>query len=243
MLNRLKFIPENADTEEPMVTAKHKILCVEDDAAVRQALKEILLEDGFLVDQAATLREAREKLTQSRYSAVLLDLNLPDGRSFDLCRELRADSPTLPIVIVTAHTDEGNAVRGLSNGATDYVRKPFGRMELLQRVRNLIRSQSAEIVQGDLRVEPDGRRAWVGKKEVTLTPSEFAILVALIRHHGEAVSVDQLLDALGDEGERDAVVIRTHVSRLRNKLKNNGEKQQRIVPVYGWGYRLEKKAA
>jgi DNA-binding response OmpR family regulator len=176
----------NPDTSLP----GFRVLVVEDDESLGTALVGVLAADGHEVRWARSAGDGR-RLMSDLPDLVLLDLGLPDGDGFDLCTAMRERSAAVVIVVVTARTDEADAVRALDGGADDFVLKPFRPVELLARLRAHLRRRGAidmpEVRVGPVRVDPRSRRVWVGDVEIVLRPKEYELLAVLIAAAGEAV--------------------------------------------------------
>ena len=215
----------------------YTILLVEDDAALRGGLRELFEREGYKVAQAASAREARERLSQD-VDLIVLDVTLPDGDGVALCRAWRAAGVRQNILFLTAKDEEFDVVRGLDAGGNDYVTKPFRMMELLSRMRALLRrSDNAGAVEARGGFEIDAERMQVKKDGQTLplTLTEYRILAALIRQSG-VIPRDRLLDALWDSDGRfiDDNTLSVHVSRLREKIG-----AEHIRTIRGVGYQWE----
>lgn len=223
-----------------------RILLVDDDVALGNQLKELLTDDGYLVSWVKNLAEARTVFQSKVFVAILLDVNLPDGSGFDFCRELRNDAHPIPIIFFTARTDEFSAVRGLSLGATDYLRKPFAGKELLIRLRRFAGDRSTPLEVGKLVLRPEERKAFIAGKEIKLTPTEYWLLFLLAREPGRVVTKQRLLETIDQEGAVSESSLATYLGRLRKKLQAV-DRRLHIRSVYGEGYRFEeeirKKAA
>lgn len=214
-----------------------RILLLEDDPLIGETIRRDLEEEGYRVTWVRTVAEARGRRACD-FDLLLLDVTLPDGNSFDVCRRAREEAPAVPVLFITARTDEESAIRGLSLGAADYLRKPFGRRELLLRLSRFLKERSGTLEFGELVVRQDQHRVYRGEEELSLTPREYALLVALMRRGGEAVSREALVSALGDEVLIEDKTLNSYLSRLRTKLRGGA----RIEAVPGLGYRLEKAA-
>jgi two-component system response regulator RegX3 len=216
-----------------------KILIVEDEDAIAQPLADGLRREGFEVDRVATGGEA---LDAPEPDLVLLDLRLPDVDGLTVCRELRARSD-VPIIVVTAKSEEVDRVVGLEVGADDYVVKPFGLRELIARIRAVSRrtrrrgegEADESLVVGALLVDPRAHRATLEDRELALTAKEFALLELLARDPGAVVSRERILAEVWDTTwYGSAKTIDVHVASLRRKLGDPGW----IETVRGIGLRL-----
>jgi DNA-binding response OmpR family regulator len=223
----------------------HKILVVEDEPDLLDLVVYNLKKEGFKPVRAETGEKALELARDERPDLILLDLMMPGLDGLEVCRRLRASEATadIPIVMVTARAEEGDAVLGLSMGADDYVKKPFGVKELLARVRSVLRRAGAvadpaskPIRVDDLEVDPAKHEVRVRGQDVVCTPTELRLLHHLVRNRGRVFSRQQLLDkAVGT----DVIVIDrnidVHVATLRKKLLDYGS---RIVTIRGVGYKF-----
>ncbi len=222
--------------------ATYQVLLVEDDKLIAKSLRMSLPYKGFEVTVCESVREGLESFRSRRFDLALLDLNLPDGNGMDLCREIRRTDEAIPILMLTARIDEDSAVRGLEEGADDYVRKPYGVQELAARMTRLLerkRKAPPPLRFGALRVDLQKRQVWAGEQELNLGRREFEILALLVRKSGDVVTRADILDVLGEEAEIYDRTIDSHLSHIRKKLKSAGETGVQIAPVYGVGYRLE----
>ena len=214
-----------------------RILVVEDEDSIAEPLVAGLRREGFTVTRAATAAAA---LAADAGDVVLLDLRLPDGDGFDVCRQLRARSD-VPIIVVTARGEESDRVAGLELGADDYVVKPFGLRELIARIRAVTRRATSArgrggVLQvGPLLVDERARRAQLDGRELELTPKEFELLAALARDPGAALSRRRLLEEVWHTSwYGSAKTIDVHIAALRRKLGDPGV----IETVRGVGFRL-----
>ncbi len=223
-----------------------KILLVEDDRTLLAALQFNLEKDGHDV---VAVRDGQDALTSAREAApdlVILDLLLPGMHGFDVCRALRRDS-TVPIVILSAKTEEVDRIVGLELGADDYVTKPFGMQELISRVRaHLRRAHQAPrsepervLVDGDLEVDLDRHAVTRANRAVSLKPKEFELLAFLMRRPGWTFTRDQLLQHVwGYEAFGRTRTVDVHISELRSKIEDDPQHPVRILTVRGTGYRF-----
>ena len=210
------------------------ILLVEDDAALRSGLVELLGREGYDVAQAATAREARQRLTAD-IDLIVLDVTLPDGDGVSLCQEWRAAGVRQGILFLTAKDEEFDVVRGLDAGGNDYVTKPFRMMELLSRVRALLRRGDEKAARGGIAIDESRLQVTKDGQSVPLTLTEFRILSLLARRHG-VVARERLLEALWDDGGKyiDDNTLSVHVSRLREKIG-----AEHIRTIRGVGYQWQ----
>ncbi|MFO7679392.1 MAG: response regulator transcription factor [Chloroflexota bacterium] len=222
-----------------------KILIVEDETRIIRTLRLYLEQAGFAVSALEDGARAVEVARKERPLLILLDLNLPGKDGLDICRELRRES-SVPIIMLTARTEEMDRLIGLEIGADDYIVKPFSPREVVARVRAVLRRANGSDAEpdtlraGDLLLDCASRRVWLGAEDLSLTQSEFDILAALTRHQGRVLSRLQILEAtqgIAYEGfERS---IDQHIKNLRRKLRCCAGDTPIIQTVYGVGYRLD----
>jgi len=221
-----------------------RILVVDDEPDLLELVRFNLSQAGFEVETAATGREALERLEASPPDLVILDLMLPDVSGNDICRQIRGDPALaeLPIVMLTAKSEEVDRVVGFELGADDYVAKPFSPRELTLRVRAVLRRRASapgpgrSIEHGMLRVDPERHRCFVQEQEIELTAKEFRLLATLMSRPGRVMTRERLLDEVwGSEITVTSRTIDTHLKRLREKLGPAGDL---IETVRGVGYRF-----
>ena len=242
-----------------------RVLVVDDEPAIREALRFALVKDGFAAAAASSLREAKAKLAAEAIDLIVLDLVLPDGFGLDFLKTLRSSSD-VPVIVLTSRDEEEDRLLGLSLGADDYVVKPFSPREVAARVRAVLRrarvssapTSSESETEGDesgrisdesqaplegprgLRVEPRTRRAFVGEAPLSLSRTEFNLLATLLRAPGAVFERQHLLDAVWGQdvvvGERTVDV---HIKALRRKLDEAAAGAGELIEtVRGVGYRL-----
>ena len=220
------------------------LLVVEDDAEMRGVLSLALQGHGFDVKEAISGAEALRLIHHRTPDAAIVDLGLPDMDGLDLIARIRA-AHELPIIVLSARTDEQAQVRALDSGANDFVTKPFRERELLARVRVALRKQlplgqaATSITLGDMRIELASRRVFVASLEVKLTRTEFELLDALARKAEQVVTHGQLLRAVwGADYVNEIHYLRVYVKLLRQKLEADPTKPKRLLTALGVGYRL-----
>ncbi|WP_177920223.1 response regulator transcription factor [uncultured Eubacterium sp.] len=216
-----------------------KIFLLEDDAYLRDGLSEMLSGQGYAVTATETISQARGIIASCVFDLIILDVMLPDGSGLDLCASLRASGVTSPILFLTACDDEINIVKGLDSGADDYVTKPFKLLELMSRVRALIRrsGNNLSLVSSDgIVIDMNNMTVKKNNETIFLTKTEFQILCCLIRNSGVIVTRDTLLKNIWDESGNFIYdnTLSVHMSRLREKIGF-----EHIVTVRGVGYRWE----
>lgn len=218
------------------------ILVVEDDPGIRTALIRSLTDRGHAVTSSQTGLGGLQQAIDDRPDLVILDLGLPKLDGVEVCRKLRA-AGDVPILILTARTDTGDRVEGLDAGADDYLVKPFSYVVLLAHVRALlrrgVRDRPAELIAGDLVVDPAARTCRRGDTEITLTSRELSVLEFLLRRAGEVVSKSEIVEHVWDmHFDGDLNVVEVHVSALRRKIDTPFDRHA-IYTVRGSGYRLD----
>ena len=210
-----------------------KILLVEDDAALRGALEELLCREGYDVVKASNVRSAREGLDATA-DLVILDVGLPDGDGVELCRSWRSEGVQTPILFLTAKDEEMDVVRGLDSGGNDYVTKPFRMQELLSRIRALLRRNQRDttITRSGITLDTTKLQATRNGEILLLTVTEYKILAKLISSRS-IITRAVLLEALWDLDSRfvDDNTLSVHVSRLREKIGGS-----HIKTIRGVGY-------
>ncbi len=217
-----------------------RLLVVEDEEDLVDALRVGLVRAGYAVDVAYDAPAAHEKLQVNSYDLVLLDLNLPGGDGFQLCRAVRAAGQGARIIMVTARDRLDDRVRGLDEGADDYLVKPFAFPELLARVRALLRRDTggtSVLEVGLLRIDTARMEVSLGGRDLALTPKEYGVLHYLMTRPGHVVSSEELLEHVWDEhADPFTNTVRVTVGNLRRKLQAEGL----IETVISRGYRLKE---
>jgi DNA-binding response OmpR family regulator len=219
-----------------------KLLLVDDDAALANALRRGLTAEGFAVEVAADGLEGIWRGREGSYDLILLDIMLPGAHGYRVCAELRSSGVRTPILMLTAKDGDLDEAEALDTGADDYLRKPFSFPVLVARVHALLRRASlgdpAPLTVGDLRLDLRARRAVRAGVAVPLTAREFELLTFLVRRAGRVVSKQEILAGVWDDAfEGDPNVVEVYVARLRRKLDDPGG-PRRIETVRGMGYRL-----
>jgi two-component system, OmpR family, KDP operon response regulator KdpE len=225
------------------MSARERILTCDDDPQITRALATILRDAGYEVLNAATAEEALDRAALDRPHLAIIDLLLPDEHGLELCRRLREWSE-IPILVLSAISDEQTKIEALDQGADDYLTKPFGAGELVARVRAALRRAGLDV--SEPRVEVDGltvdlaaRAVWVDGAEVHLTPTEFSLLRVLVLNRGMLMTHRQLLNEVRGPHYADATaVLRTHIANLRSKLTRRGKGTDQIRTESGVGYRF-----
>lgn len=215
------------------------ILVIEDDRTIGKSLVQGFHEAGHECDWAINGRTGLEKARSQQADVIVLDLMLPEIPGLTVLGMIRAEGINTPVIILTAKGAVNERVDGLQTGADDYLVKPFAFVELKARVEAVCRRSSKrpspQLESGDLKLDLSNHRAYLGQREIELTPTEFSIMELLLRHDGQVVTRKMLCEHVwGFEWDGPTNVIEVHVTRLRKKLDRNG--QSRINTVRGRGY-------
>jgi len=226
-----------------------RLLLIDDDERLTGMLGDYLRQAGHDGEVAPSLAAGRQRLAQSDFDALVLDLMLPDGDGLDLCRELRAAprGHALPVLMLSARGEPLDRIVGLELGADDYLAKPFEPRELLARLKALLRRAvppaADEILRfGRLEIDPGSRQARLAGRACELTSYQFDLLMVLARASGRVLSRDQIMDALqGHALEAFDRSIDVHVSRIRAAIEDDPRQPRRILTVRGAGYVFAKK--
>jgi two-component system phosphate regulon response regulator PhoB len=226
--------------------AKPTILVVEDEAPLLTLLRYNLEKQGFRVEEAADGQEALLRVAETRPDLILLDWMLPALSGLEVCRQIRRRPATrdLPIIMVTARTEDQDAVRALDTGADDYIAKPFAMEALLARIRALLRRSGAVPVKGrlswqDIVMDQDAHRVTRAGRALHLGPTEYRLLEFFLQHPGRVFSREQLLDAVwGRDIHVEPRTVDVHIRRLRKAVNGEGEADV-IRTVRSAGYALD----
>ena len=230
-----------------------QLLLVEDDDAIAGALRLHLEEAGYRLHREADGLKAMAAIDSQRWDMVLLDLMLPGADGWDVCRHLRARHADVPVIMLSARSAEAHRVLGLELGADDYLAKPFSMLELVARVRALLRRieqmraspvVTAELRFGPFRLNTLRRELLRDGQIVALTLREFDLLTFMVRHPGRAFGRGELLERVwGAAFNGYEHTVNSHINRLRTKIEVDPREPRRIVTVWGVGYRFEEPAA
>ncbi len=216
---------------------RNKLLLVEDDLFLRSGLTELMDQSGYTTDACASLQEARRHVENSVYDLIVLDIGLPDGDGIGLCKAWRLAGIRTPILFLTACDEEIQVVRGFDAGGDDYVTKPFRMLELLSRIRALLRrSAPAAFVCSGLEIDTERMTVRKNAETVLLTPIEFRLLSAILRAGSRVMTREKLLEDIWDMGGQfiDDNTLSVHISRLREKIGPEYIRTVRGVG-YQWG--------
>lgn len=231
-----------------------KLLVVDDEESILTLLQFNLEQGGFDVELAMDGKEALLKATEERFDLIVLDLMLPEMNGLEVCKELRQNKVTTPILMLTAKDDEFDKVLGLELGADDYLTKPFSPREVVARVRAILRRTRAaappekeeaenKLTIGNVNIYPDNYEVFLHGEALELTPKEFELLLYLMSNKGRVLTRDQLLNAVWNyDFVGDTRIVDVHISHLREKIEPNTKKPVYIKTVRGLGYKLEDPA-
>ncbi|SAL60789.1 two component transcriptional regulator [Caballeronia peredens] len=230
-----------------------RILIVEDDMHIADVLSLNLRDERYEVVHSADGAEGLRLLEQGGWDALILDLMLPGVDGLEICRRARAMTRYTPIIITSARSSEVHRILGLELGADDYLAKPFSVLELVARVKALLRRVDAvakdsrldtgRIEVSGIAMDPLAREAWVDGARIELTPREFDLLYHFARHPNKVFSRMDLLNAVwGYRHEGYEHTVNTHINRLRAKVEKDASDPKRILTVWGHGYKLATQA-
>lgn len=222
-----------------------KLFVLEDDAAIGMGLSYSLKNEGYDVTVAKNVKSAYEILNKETFSLYILDLTLPDGSGYDVCREIKK-SGDFPVIFLTAYDDEVNVVMGLELGADDYISKPFRVKELLARIKSVLRRYSKDspdgiVSDGSIKVNTNEAKIYKNGAEIILTAMEYKLLLIFINNRGKVLSRQRLLediwDVAGDFVNDNTLTV--YIKRLRDKIEEDPAKPQIIKTVRGLGYIID----
>ena len=221
-----------------------RVLIVEDDKVLADALTRYLQQAGYVVDTAGSGVEADAILATEEFDLVVLDIGLPGMDGFEVLRRVRRRRSYLPVLVVTARDALEDRVHGLDLGADDYLVKPFALLELEARIRAIVRrgqtSEGTRLTYGALVMDTGARRAWLAENPLRLTAREWLVLEFLVTRAGKIVNKEQIVSAIASwDVDVSHNALEVHISRLRSKLEPAG---LRIHSIRGFGYYLDKQA-
>ncbi len=222
------------------------ILIVDDEADIRNMISIYLKNEGYEVLEAADALEAFDVLKENRVDLIILDVMMPGMSGVEACMTIR-QSYNMPIIFLSAKSEDLDKIHGLASGAEDYVTKPFNPLELMARVKSQLRrykmtsgntEPSHLLEKGDLTVNERTNEVTVGGREVRLTPKEFHILSLLLRNQGQVFSIEQIYEAVWKEPfyKSDSTVM-VHITNIRDKIEENPKKPFYVKTVWGVGYK------
>ncbi len=217
-----------------------KILLVEDNEAILKGLKYSLEQEKFEVDISKNINTSKEKLDSNNYNLIILDIGLPDGNGFELCKYIKENSET-PVIFLTAKDEEKDVVLGFDLGAEDYIIKPFRNRELISRINNVLRryeKQSNILIVKNVKIDLDANRVYISDIPIEFTALEYKILTLLFNNIGKTVTREKILDKIWDVAGNfvNDNTLTVYIKRIREKLG----KDDVIKTVKGIGYRVEE---
>ena len=220
-------------------------MIIEDEERILMALEDNLKLEGYRIDSALDGEEGLSRVMENKYDLIILDIMLPKMNGFDVCRQIRQKGISTPILMLTAKSQEIDKVLGLELGADDYVTKPFSSRELLARVKALLRRAKPQEQEkgfydfGDLEIDFKKYEAKKREKLIFLTALEFSLLFILVKHKGEVVSRDVILDEVwGDDVFVQPRTVDKHIAELRKKIENDPSHPRHILGVRSIGYKF-----
>ena len=222
--------------------ARPRILVVDDEASITDLITTALRFTGYEVASAKTGMEALRAIAAFQPDCIVLDVMLPDLDGYEICRRLRRDGNPVPVLFLTARDTTDDRVQGFVEGGDDYVPKPFSLEELSLRIAALLRrtrpvaAESGNLRYADLEIDEMGHRVTRSGEEIQLSPTEYRLLVYLMRNSNRVLSKAQILDHLRDDPDGDGNVVEGHVSTLRRKV--DAGRPRLIHTVRGFGYTL-----
>ena len=221
------------------------IFLLEDDEAIGIGLTYSLENEGYSVTLAKTVSEGIKTISENDFSLYILDLTLPDGNGYNVCKKIK-EKGDLPVIFLTTYDDEVNVVMGFDLGADDYITKPFRVKELLLRIKSVLRRYNKDFSDGilkyrDLSVNTNEAKVYKGDNEVILTAMEYRLLLILLNNRGNVLSRNRLLeniwDVVGDFVEDNTLTV--YIKRLRDKIEEDPANPEYIKTVRGLGYIIE----
>lgn len=219
-----------------------KLFLLEDDRAISMGISYSLTNEGYCVTTASSIKQGLEIIKNNSFSLYIIDLNLPDGSGYDVCKEIKKQGD-LPVIFLTAYDDEINVVTGFELGADDYITKPFRLKELSVRIKSVLRRYSKDTTDEiinvkNIKINIKEAKVYKDNNEVVLTAMEYKLLLSLIKNRGKVLSRTALLENLwdidGDFIEDNTITV--YIKRLRDKIEEEPNKPAVIKTVRGLGY-------
>ena len=249
MIEGFRIGESNVGDVEMDVEKKSRILILEDDVSLADGLRYSLEKNGYAVDAAESVGEAKALLAREQYDLLLLDVTLPDGTGFEVCEAVRGQENQVPIIFLTASDEEMNVIRGLDCGGDDYIGKPFKLGELLSRIRALLRragvvrredglARQDRLVCGDIQIDLAGSRVFLKGKKLELTQVEYRLLCLLVRSCGRVVTREIIFEELWDASGNfvDDNTLSVYIRRLREKVEEDPSRPEHLMTARGFGY-------
>ena len=218
---------------------KNKLLLVEDNEIIIKGLKYTLEQENYEIDIVKSKEDAEDFLDKNEYDLVILDIMLPDGNGYDLCKYIKKEKE-YPVIFLTAKDEEKDVVLGFDLGADDYIIKPFRNRELISRIQNVLRrynKDKKEIICKNIKVDLDAKRVYINEKEVIFTALEYRILVLLLQNKGKTIAREKILDKIWDIAGSfvNDNTLTVYIKRVRAKLGT----EDVIKTIKGIGYRVD----
>lgn len=226
----------------------NRLLLVEDDKALSMGIEFTLKDEGYEVLTAATYQDGQSLFERENFDLIILDVNLPDGNGYELCKHIRSKSD-VPVIFLTALDEEVNMVLGFEIGGDDYITKPFRAKELLLRIKAILRRNSKvqasenKLISGDIIVDISTALAKKKGKELSLTAQEYKLLLIFMTKANQVIKRDEILKELieGAEAFFDENTLSVYIKRIREKIEENPKEPGYILTVRGLGYKWNKK--
>ncbi|OBZ14858.1 DNA-binding response regulator [Bacillus sp. FJAT-27264] len=227
---------------------RNHVLIVEDDDNIRRFISINLINNGFVVTEAAGQGEALQSFTTDHPDVIVLDIMLPDGNGFEICQKLREQDPGVIIVFLTARGQDLDKIKGLEIGADDYIVKPFNPLELVARIKAILRRtevvvkpQRFVLQSGPIRMDLNANKVFKHDVLIELTPKEFQMIRTFLEHPDTALSRNELMNLVwGEDYIGDPKTVDVHVRKLREKIEDDDSNPYWIETVWGVGYRFRK---
>lgn len=227
-----------------------KVLVVEDEASIRKFININLKRNGFEVLEAESGEKAFQVLEKCKPDIMVLDIMLPGVDGFEVCKKVRKDLPDVIVIMLTAKAQDTDKIMGLELGADDYMVKPFNPLELVARIKSILRrvrrvreNRNGIISFRNLHLDLRSRKLFKDKREIELTPTEFSILKVFMESSGKALTRDELLNSVwGENYFGDLKTVDVYIRRLREKIEDDPSEPQFIETVWGVGYRWQQDA-
>lgn len=227
---------------------RNHVLIVEDDDNIRRFISINLSNNGFVVSEAACGAEAVQSFIANRPDVIVLDIMLPDANGFEICRKLRETNPAVIIVFLTARGQDLDKIKGLEIGGDDYIVKPFNPLELVARIKAILRRtevpiqpQRPVLQSGPIRMDLNSNKVYKHDAFIELTPKEFQMIRTFLEHPDTALSRNELMNLVwGEDYIGDPKTVDVHVRKLREKIEDDCSKPHWIETVWGLGYRFRK---
>ncbi|WP_416728788.1 response regulator transcription factor [Fictibacillus sp. JL2B1089] len=225
-----------------------RVLIVDDDSDIRNLISVYLENEGMYTVQSENAIDALEQLEKKDFDLIILDIMMPKMDGIQACMRIREER-NMPIIMLSAKSEDMDKIQGLAAGADDYLSKPFNPLELMARVKSQLRryrkynqdtDSSRELIEiGDLKINTETRQVWVRGKDVRLTPKEFSILELLARNKGIVMSIEKIYEAVWQEEfyKSDSTVM-VHITKIREKLEEDPKRPIYIKTVWGVGYKI-----